>query len=606
MVSSSFMLPNTIPEIDARIALLYNEISALQTKRNSLVPFFQLPNEILSQIMFFYARESGVSTFTLRWAKIMHVCRRLHQIVVAEHALWSHIFATDMDTDVYHHIEKQTANAGICSLTVSLTLYYDANLWMWVASGQAARIGSLEISGKAAAVRDLVVAFGDYPWTSLRRLRLKSVGEAGESVEFPDELLDGMLPSLRDLSLSKISVSWNRLRNLDALSLSECPDSDLEADALPNVGHALRLMAASPVLQSFSLIPAKTLEPFDNLATGPISMPSLGYLKFHDSVDAMTVLLKELRLAPTITLKLLPYHVYTGANIRNLIVPLRTHLRHPEAPVRRALDLSIHPQRQQDTGALLYFVCGMTLADSLESCRQYYYSEQDPFTGRIVLNCHPQNGRALRQVVTKFLHAARSELVTHLDTSSVSGLTEPSWRAILVLLPALEVLHLTMLVPKTDTMAIPLHVLRELEKPTPIASLHLRIVSSSIPNFSDAQLEQDTSGEWLLPVVSALSAYIRYRRKAWDSAPAIHAPLALLDIEDERRFLYSAIHKQAMGRIWRRMSGMGIITRDDYEWNPVALRERRRQLWAQMGAHAEMDLAEDTDVDTESDVEEDV
>ncbi|KAF7318673.1 F-box domain-containing protein [Mycena chlorophos] len=584
MGNASYNLPDTIREIDTRLEYLFGEISALQTKRNGLVPFFQLPNEVISQILAFYAGVSGISSFSLTWTKIMLVCRRFYEVAKAEHALWSYVDASDLSAKAHTSLRRQISNAGVCPLTMTMTVYRGSVFGAWVTSEYADRIVSLEVTGQSTHVYELIKSFVEHPLSMLRRLKLNHFREQelpeGVFMAFPDALLDGKLPCLRQLSLSKMSVSWSLLRDLETLSLSECADSSLTAEDMPNVGHVLRLIAASPDLHYLSLTPGDPVEPFIDIDNGPMSLPKLGYFLYHDQVEPSTVLFKALRLSPTATVELLPFGVVAGANIRDLLVPVRAYLRQATSPQRHAIVLSIHRNDEEVSAS---FLCTMVLLASDDTPHPHPLDSEREFTSRLTVNSHPRNEPSLRQIVTKFIHATRVDLLTHFDASAVRNISAASWRTLFLLLPALDSLRLTAseFRKEDDSMVVALTALCALVPTTLISTLYIRVLRTWRPL---SQL--DLQGEWVGPAARALYAYVRCRRKHWNAYAATStsapSPLALVDIDDQRSFLWSSLHRRLMERIWRKMDGMGVVKRDGNVWDPVEIRKRARQARAEM------------------------
>ncbi|KAJ6468083.1 hypothetical protein C8R47DRAFT_915527, partial [Mycena vitilis] len=58
--------------------------------RNSLAPISKLPNELLCQIFSVYATEFKELS-SLKWTRLMIVCRRWHDLSIKHQYLWSFV-----------------------------------------------------------------------------------------------------------------------------------------------------------------------------------------------------------------------------------------------------------------------------------------------------------------------------------------------------------------------------------------------------------------------------------------------------------------------------------------------------------------------------------
>jgi hypothetical protein len=85
----------TLEDFDARIHVLERELAALKTKRNSLLPSYRLPPEIVADV--FKLVQHGCrsvdetapwETYDNRWCDIMLVCRHFREVAVHTPALW--------------------------------------------------------------------------------------------------------------------------------------------------------------------------------------------------------------------------------------------------------------------------------------------------------------------------------------------------------------------------------------------------------------------------------------------------------------------------------------------------------------------------------------
>ncbi|KAJ7307751.1 hypothetical protein DFH08DRAFT_1051278, partial [Mycena albidolilacea] len=105
-------------EIHRKITWYYDQIAILKVEANSHSPVFALPTEILSKIFASYAFESG-PTFDLRWTKVMFVCRRWHDIALAEPKLWATIVISS--SMKLASLDLILSRSGVAPLSIRIT-----------------------------------------------------------------------------------------------------------------------------------------------------------------------------------------------------------------------------------------------------------------------------------------------------------------------------------------------------------------------------------------------------------------------------------------------------------------------------------------------------
>ncbi|KAF7296212.1 hypothetical protein HMN09_01089900 [Mycena chlorophos] len=578
-------IPNTIPEIDTRIARLRDEILELQRKRNELVPLLRLPNEILSHILALYAHGRGDydwNAFHVDWIPIMCICRRLRDCVLGQPSLWSYIELGLSSRRAL--VETKIRNSGCRPLTVKMQLYstFGDDVRGWFMSNHSAQIGSLQVQGESDVIDQLLKALGDYPLDTLHSLEIESDDEDlprryRVQLVLPNELLTGKLPRLKTLSLADVSVSWNLFRGLRRLELYGC--RMLPAGSDLTIADILRLLEASPDLRSLSL--ATGAMSTDNSPDVPISIPNLGYLELRTGMVETTALLQAARLPPSATLELGNYTISAPVevdNLRNLLTAIHAHLNRDDAPKRHALVLSIHQPAYPTTGPSS---CRMELfrtAMEAEIAGQGNWALQDKeFTGVFKFRCETSDKAYVGQLIPELLRTACAEQVTHLDAGSTRDLDKAAWLGVFAVLPALESLCLTTMESRiaVSTAIAGLDALSSrAETTTRIHTLRLRAIDS---NGARREHPYDHGeGEWLYRFTATLEAYVRGRREAWRSTGEACTPLSLLEIRDESRFLSFPLHRPQMEHIWEKMDGMGIIVLDGSEWNPKSLQEEEQ------------------------------
>ncbi|KAF7296218.1 F-box domain-containing protein [Mycena chlorophos] len=594
MANAPFTLPDTISGIDARLAFLQEETIALKRKRNELTPLFRLPPEILAEIITIYAHQTHLPS--LSWTTLMRVCQSFQKLALAQHPLWSHIDLNSHNTAGFF-VETHIQNAGSHPLTVTMDLTDNTSTYIasWTMGRYSAQLGSLEISGHATILAGLLQALVQYPLGALRSLNIsprhRRALAPGTVMAFPDVLLRGHLPSLRALSLSGIPVSWSLLHDLETLSLTDCRDTS--AGAVSTVADLLRLFQLLPTLRSLTLSMSPVgddflLSPFVDSSLqlrGRITAPQLGYLSLRADAVILEMLLEYIQLPANCTVDLFPHGIITSDELRPLLVPIRTHLQRPTAPPRKVLALYL--DTPIDIG-----IYTIELLDTENSppgrAPAVVGPGQEPdhhFTGRFSLEVHPVHRPMFTDILVQFLHVAQAGEITHLDASCAATLDELAWFEILPLLPALESIRFPTMRSREDafTAVAALEALAAsatTTQSTQIHTLHLRLLESESEDIHrdvEQDSDSDAEGAWLVSFLNALYRYARLRRKAWADNPSLFPPLTLIEIEDDRLFLYSDPHKRTMERIWRRMAGMGIVKRGGREWDPVEEKRLARE-----------------------------
>ncbi|KAF7322215.1 hypothetical protein MKEN_00746200 [Mycena kentingensis (nom. inval.)] len=594
-LAEMFPIPDTFDEIDAHIQLFVAHLAALRTKRNTLTPIDKLPNEILAGILRTYAHISD-NLFSAGWRKtILRVCRRWYELDMAEQSLWAYL---DMNTLLHARstVRKQLARAGAASLTIRASLYertggeYDVD-WML---DFAERTGAFDVSGEARLVLYFLRELVKHQTPRLRTLRLSGSYNRedlapGDVLAIPRALFEAPDSQIRSLEVSYVDFPWDLPANLDSLRIRQSGNSSSLAP--PTVGELLDLLLRCPDLRDLALEVSSALTAYtdDRVA----HLPRLEILDFAGKVNNATALLRSLRIPWTANVDLTLYGVHDGAGIRDFIVPLRLHLR-AAAPSAPFPTLMLDTMSGDQTDASFILLLELTSAGKPSSRFTYKLNRDWP---RVALTTGPRTEPALRQIVTKLLHAAQTEHITHLDASRVFRVGEASWKAILRNLPALQSIQLAPhefnLAGSTRSVVGILGALMVLAGDAPqIHTLRMQVV-----RHHTVEHTSDHSGAWLAPVVSALETYVAHRRAAYDSAEA-PKPLTVLDIEDEFSITFAATYKNSMRRMFRLLTGMGGVfrRRKSEVWDPAEDKRQHgewKRVWREMGLENISDTSED-------------
>ncbi|KAJ6568824.1 hypothetical protein B0H19DRAFT_1256532 [Mycena capillaripes] len=186
----------------------------------------------------------------------------------------------------------------------------------------------------------------------------------------------------------------------------------------------LHVLEASPTLTSVKL--GRIITSYNPAQSYPVvSLPALEFLWIQDNVEFCNELLRHIIISPTIRITLYGLGISSGADIVNLLIPVRRHLRAPAASVLRCLQINASESRGTRTHFMISGFSAAAVPNPLEYDR-----------AAILMNTHPTTEHALRQIMTKILKALPCAMITHLDCRSTTQLTTTSWKTAIRLLPA--------------------------------------------------------------------------------------------------------------------------------------------------------------------------
>ncbi|KAF7300893.1 F-box domain-containing protein [Mycena kentingensis (nom. inval.)] len=555
-----FPLPDTVAEIDAHIQFFEAHVSALKTKRNSLTPLDKLPNEILARIITTYAHISG-NLFGAGWCKqILRVCRRWYEIGMAEQSLWSYIKFSRFSyygraTPVWLQLER----SGAAALTMHVQLY-DENAYMveWMLE-HAERTGAFDVGGDAKLVLNFLRELVKLRTGRLWSLHL-SPGDkqeeltSGDVLAIPRALFDSPDCQIRSLHLYDIAFPWDLPSNLHSLHLGNASNSS--SPTTPTVAELVELLSRCPEIQDIRLGRSCVLSPFFEGVVVPLA--SLDTLDYEGPTVSALALLKSVRIPPTTNIDLKLFDIHDGTAIRDLIVLLRAHLRAPGAPRLSTMVITTIGDSEDLTPAF-----GLSIEfTSIHKPR--FIALEYPGCPRLGLTVLPWNEPSLRQIVTKLLHAAQTQHITHLDADRVFRVGETSWKAILRNLPALQSVQLT---------AHEVDVAGSTRSVTGILGAFIALGEiGRAPYIRKLKLE-------LLR-----HAYLAHRRAAY-AADADVAALEVLQLVDDSSITFTREYSPIMRRMFRLLKAMGgvFFRRGDVDsvsegWDPAEDKRRRREL----------------------------
>jgi hypothetical protein len=412
--------------IDKQIAWHYSQIASLKAKRNSIAPIGRLPNELLSRIIAIYAVDSD-SLFTLKWTKIMLVCWHWHHLGVAAHPLWSFI---DLGwSGRWDRLYGQLRRSGVAPLTLKIP-FCDSSHYIQVILDHCERLRALEVTGEARLIHKLLTEIPNHNFPILTNLHLdpdhkRDEIPAGFIAVLPDSILNGGLPNLRGLHLTSINLPQLSVRGLESLSLVDCNDS---GSLLQTFDVLFEMLELCPQLGTLRL--ENTLPPdLDFPGHRIVHLPALTFLRLRDHVLLCRTVLQHLAFPLAARVHIYPGAIRSGPDIREILVPICRRIRASGAPRPALLSIDCYGSTEDTSPSYCSLSTNLNLSPP-------DLSDENP--SLLMLNSHPSNPHALRQILSKVIKAISFEHITHLDLRLATYLTPLSWRTVLKLLPALD------------------------------------------------------------------------------------------------------------------------------------------------------------------------
>ncbi|KAI0067628.1 hypothetical protein BV25DRAFT_840752 [Artomyces pyxidatus] len=380
-----------------------------------------LPNELLSYIILEYALEMDI--FSKKWAPILLICRRWHDVARAHAQLWSYV----SDRQSPEHFWGLVRRSGVYPLTCEFSHVGIDNglLGMFLNTGGLAhRVRSLRIECLAPILEDAIPDVVDLPsLQSLEYADAMSEWNTETRSTLLDVLLDGRAPRLHRVVISAISqfTKWTMLSNLTVLSVHR--HEHLDRFSLQDIVSSLQ---RAPRLRELTLnrcLPEMDAHnTFIESLVLDIRPTTLSYLETLRVVDTrcfpIDALLRCVVLPPTTSLciKMSAFSDEIPVFIR-LLMQVRQHLQKPGAPVLRLLTVKGGPP-----GPLDGFVS--VSAAVTRMCDQ---SVTNPFADESV-------SHVFLSVVTNLGEPAKRAMLTHMldafpldHVSDLAALVKLDW-----------------------------------------------------------------------------------------------------------------------------------------------------------------------------------
>ncbi|KAI0067629.1 hypothetical protein BV25DRAFT_1911524 [Artomyces pyxidatus] len=299
---------------------------------------FLLPDELLSYIILEYAFAMDVSS--RKWAPILLVCRRWHDVARARAQLWSYVSDLQSTERCLELIKRSGEYPPTCNFALPHSLFNLLN-----AGGHARRVRSLRIPDSFD--EDVMQKMNDF--SMLEALHMSMLGQPDETVHLTllDAFFDGRAPCLHRIALrGALSTIWTALSNLTVLSLAHYGHSHRLS-----FQNLLSILQQSPRLRELTLRSClRATDVRDALITLDMRSESLS-LSHLERLDVsagwcLTVeaLLTCIVLPPTAFLYVRIYNA-KPSGIEKLLLQVRQHLRKPGSPVLRAINIGGGPHR---------------------------------------------------------------------------------------------------------------------------------------------------------------------------------------------------------------------------------------------------------------------
>ncbi|KZV61495.1 hypothetical protein PENSPDRAFT_693349 [Peniophora sp. CONT] len=226
-----------LPPLDLELHRSLVRMQRLNECRNWLAsPIHRLHPEILQMIIFMYAQDND-ELFDMRWARLLRVCKRWHDILVHTSMLWSFIDVSSLDTRErrgstdardLQRIAVQRSSAGLWPLTIRVrtNIHYKGSLpetKLALISSEfwhPRSLSSLSVGGNSIIIHALLQQLAAHRQPILAELVMRNSSYDDNRLELRSLLnvaLKRQTPKLHHLSLSGLAFSWAHIHDLRTL-----------------------------------------------------------------------------------------------------------------------------------------------------------------------------------------------------------------------------------------------------------------------------------------------------------------------------------------------------------------------------------------------------
>ncbi|KAH9950055.1 hypothetical protein B0H21DRAFT_881447 [Amylocystis lapponica] len=285
----------TIANLDQEISQMEQSLYSLKAHRNSLVPIFRLPPELISEIFIAHARDrKDTSSEDCSWIRVTHVCHHWRTIALQCPRLWTLI--TLKNTPWVAHSLTYSKNVP---LVIELQAVKSSQLTSleYVLKHGIGRVCEIILS----SVQDQVVMISVWrgilstPAPALHTFIMREPAEGGiYACYVPPVLFAAKTPALRHLELRQCSWCWSSSlfsAGVTTLILDAC-----HVRTRPTLSEVLNMLARMPQLEHAELIDICPNIPWPLPITRTVALPHLQFLRVEALAFNAATLLQSLHL----------------------------------------------------------------------------------------------------------------------------------------------------------------------------------------------------------------------------------------------------------------------------------------------------------------------
>ncbi|TFK63452.1 hypothetical protein BDN72DRAFT_321407 [Pluteus cervinus] len=328
-----------IAKIDVEIAALRESIRGLHAFRNTFIPVYRLPPEVLTRIFYFVRRTPKKEMFnrkTLKWIVVTHVSQYWRYAAIECPVLWSHIsgsYSKSLAQEWLHRSKTVPLFLRFCSPAMATAEQFICT--------SLCRIRELELEFHPGSWDEFLHKLST-PAYLLESFSLIIVGRSSQASAISDSTFAGTTPCLRHLEIagSSVDIHSSIFTGLTSLALRYLPqtlsptDLLITLDKLPGLA-SLELKNAldseSPAVSNDFNINIINLPSLESLSiTGSQFIPSLDILSHIFFPENATLCFHS--------------RAYTGERVAILSDFLRAHkaARHPESSPSLTNTIRLH------------------------------------------------------------------------------------------------------------------------------------------------------------------------------------------------------------------------------------------------------------------------
>jgi hypothetical protein len=276
--------------LDSQIALMNASIANLKTRRNALAPIARLPPETLTEIFRYVIGldQSEWSSGSLRWVRMIGVCRYWHSVMMESPRLWSCLVFNDIQitTEMLRRskssplvVKANLSMRGIMQKAIELPLAH------------MSRIRVLHVQGTDELFARLFAAIHQ-PAPLLQSLRLECYTPRSKKTVAP-LLPQTATPELRHLYIRNLDAALC-LPHMVGLTHLEIQDTPLEV----SFHDFCEALARCPALDTLVLTSVRAIEQ-EHRTSVSVALPKLSHLHLGGTVLGCNHLIAVISFPPT-------------------------------------------------------------------------------------------------------------------------------------------------------------------------------------------------------------------------------------------------------------------------------------------------------------------